>query len=153
MKNINKAQLLGHLGADPVIRDIGQGRMAQFRLATSDQWKDRTTGERQERTEWHTVELWIPTMVDLAERYLRKGSRVYIEGQIQTRKWQDKDGNDRWTTSVSIRPFTGCLIMLDARREEGGGGYGPGSDPAAAPARSARGAGNPASFDDDDIPF
>ena len=152
MKNINKAQLLGHLGADPIIREVGNGRMAQFRLATSDQWKDRTTGEKQERTEWHTIELWIPTMVDLAERYLHKGSRVYIEGQIQTRKWQDKAGADRWTTTISIRPFTGCLIMLDARKVEGGGGYGPGSDPQAAPSRS-RGDSRAASFEDDDIPF
>ena len=152
MKNINKAQLLGHLGADPIIREVGNGRMAQFRLATSDQWKDRTTGEKQERTEWHTIELWIPTMVDLAERYLHKGSRVYIEGQIQTRKWQDKAGADRWTTTISIRPFTGCLIMLDARKVEGGGGYGPGSDPQPAPSRS-RGESRAASFEDDDIPF
>lgn len=152
MKNINKAQLLGHLGADPIIREVGNGRMAQFRLATSDQWKDRTTGEKQERTEWHTIELWIPTMVDLAERYLHKGSRVYIEGQIQTRKWQDKAGADRWTTTISIRPFTGCLIMLDARKVEGGGGYGPGSDPQPAPSRS-RGDSRAASFEDDDIPF
>ena len=152
MKNINKAQLLGHLGADPIIREVGNGRMAQFRLATSDQWKDRTTGEKQERTEWHTIELWIPTMVDLAERYLHKGSRVYIEGQIQTRKWQDKAGADRWTTTISIRPFTGCLIMLDARKAEGGGGYGPGSEPQPAPSRS-RGESRAASFEDDDIPF
>jgi single-strand DNA-binding protein len=132
MKNINKAQILGHLGADPVIRDVGNG------------WKNKQTGEREERTEWHTIELWIPSLVDLVDRYLGKGSRIYVEGQIQTRKWTDKQGQDRYTTSIAVRPFNGCLIMLDGRKAEAG--YGTDAPPAPKPSRSR-------DISDDDIPF
>ena len=144
MKNINKAQILGHLGADPVIRDVGNGRMAQLRVATSESWKNKQTGEREERTEWHTIELWIPSLVDLVDRYLGKGSRVYVEGQIQTRKWTDKQGQDRYTTSIAVRPFNGCLIMLDGRKAESG--YGTDAPPPPRPSRSR-------DISDDDIPF
>jgi len=144
MKNINKAQILGHLGADPVIRDVGNGRMAQLRVATSESWKNKQTGEREERTEWHTIELWIPSLVDLVDRYLGKGSRIYAEGQIQTRKWQDKQGQDRYTTSIAVRPFNGCLIMLDGRKAEAG--YGTDAPPPPKPSRSR-------DIPDDDIPF
>ncbi len=122
--SLNKVMLIGNLGADPEIRSFQNGgRVANLRIATSETWKDRNTGERQERTEWHTVAIFSEGLVGVVERYLRKGSKVYIEGQLQTRKWQDQSGNDRYSTEVVIRGLGGTLTMLDGAS---GGGSGSG---------------------------
>lgn len=122
--SVNKVILVGNLGADPEVKSFQNGgRIANLRIATSEDWKDRQTGEKKERTEWHTVVLQSDGLVGVAERFLRKGSKVYIEGQLRTRKWQDQSGNDRYTTEVSIGGFDGKLVMLDgAKGGQGGGG-------------------------------
>ena len=123
--SLNKVMLIGNLGADPEIRSFQNGgRVANLRIATSETWKDRNTGERQERTEWHTVAIFSEGLVGVVERYLRKGSKVYIEGQLQTRKWQDQSGNDRYSTEVVIRGLGGTLTMLDGASGGGSGGGG-----------------------------
>ena len=126
--SLNKVMLIGNLGADPEIRSFQNGgKVANLRIATSETWKDRNTGERQERTEWHTVAIFSEGLVGVVERYLKKGSKVYIEGQLQTRKWQDQQGNDRYSTEVVIRGLNGSLTMLDGASGGGsGGGYGGG---------------------------
>ena len=125
--SLNKVMLIGNLGADPEIRSFQNGgKVANLRIATSETWKDRNTGERQERTEWHTVAIFSEGLVGVVERYLRKGSKVYIEGQLQTRKWQDQSGNDRYSTEVVIRGLGGTLTMLDGASGGGGGGGGGG---------------------------
>jgi single-strand DNA-binding protein len=122
--SVNKVILVGNLGADPEVKSFQNGgRICNLRIATSEDWKDRQTGEKKERTEWHSVVLQSDGLVGVAERYLRKGSKVYIEGQLRTRKWQDQSGNDRYTTEVSIGGFDGKLVMLDgAKGGQGGGG-------------------------------
>ena len=123
--SLNKVMLIGNLGADPEIRSFQNGgKVANLRIATSETWKDRNTGERQERTEWHTVAIFSEGLVGVVERYLRKGSKVYVEGQLQTRKWQDQSGNDRYSTEVVIRGLNGSLTMLDGAQGGGGGGGG-----------------------------
>jgi single-strand DNA-binding protein len=123
--SLNKVMLIGNLGADPEIKSFQNGgRIANLRIATSETWKDRATGERKERTDWHNVVLQSEGLVGVAERYLRKGSKVYIEGQLRTRKWQDQSGNDRYTTEVSVGGMGGVMTMLDGRGEGGGGGGG-----------------------------
>ncbi|MEB3416780.1 single-stranded DNA-binding protein [Alteriqipengyuania sp. WL0013] len=125
--SLNKVMLIGNLGADPEIRSFQNGgKVANLRIATSETWKDRNTGERQERTEWHTVAIFSEGLVGVVERYLRKGSKVYVEGQLQTRKWQDQSGNDRYSTEVVIRGLNGSLTMLDGAQGGGGGGGGGG---------------------------
>ncbi len=125
--SLNKVMLIGNLGADPEIKSFQNGgRIANLRIATSETWKDRATGERKERTDWHNVVLQSDGLVGVAERYLRKGSKVYIEGQLRTRKWQDQSGNDRYTTEVSVGGMGGVMTMLDGRGEGGGGGGGGG---------------------------
>ncbi len=129
--SLNKVMLIGNLGADPEIRSFQNGgRVANLRIATSETWKDRNTGERQERTEWHTVAIFSEGLINVVENYLKKGSKVFIEGQLQTRKWQDQQGNDRYSTEVVLRGYNGTLTMLDGRGEGGGGrsggGYGGG---------------------------
>lgn len=167
---INKVILVGNLGKDPEVKSFANGgRVANFTIATSESWKDKMTGERKERTEWHNIKIDNDNLIRVVEQYLRKGSKVYVEGQLQTRKWQDRDGNDRYTTEVVVGRFKGELELLD-RREGGagaggggGGGYG-GDDygspaPSRAPASGATGGGfgsKPStSFDDmdDDVPF
>ena len=114
--SLNKVMLIGNLGADPEIRSFQNGgKVANLRIATSETWKDRNTGERQERTEWHTVAIFSEGLVGVVERFLRKGSKVYIEGQLQTRKWQDQSGNDRYSTEVVLRGLNGTLTMLRRR--------------------------------------
>ena len=114
--SVNKVILIGNLGADPEVKSFQNGgRIANLRIATSESWKDRATGERKERTEWHSVVLQSDGLVGVAERYLRKGSKIYIEGQLRTRKWQDRDGNDRYTTEVSVGGMGGVLQMLDGK--------------------------------------
>lgn len=121
--SVNKVILIGNLGQDPEVKSFQNGgRIANLRIATSENWKDKATGERKERTEWHTVVLQSDGLVGVAERYLRKGSKVYIEGQLRTRKWQDASGNDRYTTEVSVGGIGGVLTMLDGAPGGGGGG-------------------------------
>ena len=127
--SLNKVMLIGNLGADPEIRSFQNGgKVANLRIATSETWKDRNTGERQERTEWHSVAIFSEGLVGVVERFLRKGSKVYIEGQLQTRKWQDQQGNDRYSTEVVIRGLNGTLTMLDGAQGGGGGGQRGGGD-------------------------
>jgi single-strand DNA-binding protein len=126
--SINKVILVGNLGADPEVRATQDGReIANLRLATSDTWKDKQTGERREKTEWHRVVLFSDGLVNLAKNYLRKGSKVYVEGQLQTRKWTDRDGNERYNTEVVLQGYNGNLTMLDGKREGGDSGYGGGN--------------------------
>ena len=125
--SVNKVILIGNLGADPEVKSFQNGgRIANLRIATSEQWKDKNTGERKERTEWHSVVLNSDGLVGVAERYLRKGSKVYIEGQLRTRKWQDQSGNDRYTTEISVGGMGGVLTMLDGAPGAGGQGGGSG---------------------------
>ena len=128
--SVNKVILIGNLGRDPEVRTFSNGgKVCNLRIATSEQWKDRNTGERRERTEWHSVAIFSEPLARIAEQYLRKGSKVYIEGQLETRKWQDQSGQDRYSTEVVLRPFRSELTLLDGRGEGGGGGgtYGGGS--------------------------
>jgi len=125
--SVNKVILVGNLGADPEVRTFQNGgKVCNLRIATSETWKDKNTGERREKTEWHTVAIFQEGLVRVAEQYLRKGSKVYIEGALQTRKWQDQSGNDRYSTEVVLQGFGGTLVMLDGRSGGGGGDYGGG---------------------------
>jgi single-strand DNA-binding protein len=125
--SLNKVMLIGNLGQDPEVKSFQNGgRIANLRIATSENWKDKNTGERKERTEWHTVVLQSDGLVGVAERYLRKGSKVYIEGSLRTRKWQDQSGNDRYSTEISVGGIGGVLTMLDGA--PGGGGQRGGGD-------------------------
>jgi single-strand DNA-binding protein len=150
--SVNKVILIGNLGRDPEVRSTQDGmKIVQLSLATSESWKDRASGERRERTEWHRVVIFNERLAEVAEQYLRKGSKIYVEGQLQTRKWQDKEGLDRYTTEVVLGRFRGELTMLDTRGSEGGGygagGGGDGGEPVPA------GAGGGPSDLDDEIPF
>ncbi|MDJ0929593.1 single-stranded DNA-binding protein [Breoghania sp.] len=130
--SVNKVILVGNLGADPDIRRTQDGRpIANLSVATSENWRDRNTGERRERTEWHRVVIFNEGLCKIAGQYLKKGSKVYLEGQLQTRKWQDQNGQDKYTTEVVLQGFNSALTMLDGRGEGGGsfgGGQGGGSD-------------------------
>lgn len=152
--SLNRVFLIGHLGQDPEVRTFQNGgRVCNLRVATSEQWKDKTTGERRERTEWHTVTIHADGLVGIAQQYLRKGSKVHVTGRLETRKWQAQDGTDRWSTEVVLRPYDGELILLDRRPDGQGGasgaGYGGASGDSGPPA--GPGAGGPAF--DDEIPF
>ncbi|MBU2962329.1 single-stranded DNA-binding protein [Citreicella sp. C3M06] len=127
--SVNKVILVGNLGADPEVRSFQNGgKVCNLRIATSETWKDKNTGERRERTEWHSVAIFSEPLARIAEQYLRKGSKVYIEGQLETRKWQDQSGQDRYSTEVVLRPFRSELTLLDSRQGGGGGGdFGGGS--------------------------
>jgi len=150
MASLNKVSLIGNLGADPEVKEFSNGgKVCNLRIATSETWKDKNTGEKQERTEWHTVAIFNDGLVGVAERFLKKGSKVYIEGQLQTRKWQDAQGADRYSTEVVLRGFGGTLIMLDGPGGGQGGGQGtatPTPSPTPAPSTLADDL-------DDDIPF
>jgi len=127
--SVNKVILVGNLGRDPEVRTFQNGgKVCNLRIATSESWKDRNTGERREKTEWHSVAIFSEGLVRVAEQYLRKGSTVYIEGQLQTRKWQDQSGNDRYSTEVVLQGFGSTMVMLGGRGDggSGGGGYGGG---------------------------
>lgn len=122
MSSVNKVILVGNLGRDPEVKSFSNGsRVAELRIATSESWKDKNTGERKERTEWHTVKIFTEGLVNVAERYLRKGSKIYVEGQLQTRKWQDQAGNDRYSTEVTLQGFNASLVMLDGPKGDDGG--------------------------------
>ena len=127
--SVNKVILIGNLGRDPEVRSFPNGgKVVNLRLATSETWRDRNTGERKERTEWHSVAIFNENLGKIAEQYLRKGSTVYIEGALETRKWQDQSGQDRYTTEIVLRPYSGNLTLLGGRGEGGGGGQGGGYD-------------------------
>ena len=164
--SVNKVILVGNLGRDPEVRSFQNGgKVCNLRIATSETWKDRNTGERREKTEWHSVAIFQEGLVRVAEQYLRKGSKVYIEGQLQTRKWQDQSGADRYSTEVVLQGFGGTLVMLDGRSEGGGGGYGGGQGGGGYSQGGGYGGGQgggydsgpsgpaPASDLDDEIPF
>ncbi len=155
--SVNKVILVGNLGRDPEIRSLQDGnKVANLSLATSDTWRDKNTGERRERTEWHRVVIFDEKLCEVAEKYLRKGSKIYVEGQIQTRKWQDQSGQDKYTTEVVLNRFRGTLTMLDSRRDsEGGGGGDYGGTPSGG-GDGGSGGGGPAPSGgdlDDEIPF
>jgi len=168
--SVNKVILIGNLGADPEVRHTQDGRaICNLRLATTESWRDRQSGEKREKTEWHSVVIFNEQLGKVAQQFLRKGSKVYIEGQLQTRKWQDNSGHDRYTTEVVLQNFSGQLTMLDGRSGASGFNDGPSSDYEAsspgggsrdggyknAGSRGASG-GAPKSFDkelDDEIPF
>ncbi len=123
--SVNKVILIGNLGADPDIKRTQDGRpIANLSIATSDSWKDKNTGERREKTEWHRVVVFNEGLCRVIENYVKKGSKVYIEGQLQTRKWQDNEGKDRWSTEVVLQNYNGVLTMLDGRNDNQGGGGG-----------------------------
>ncbi len=123
--SVNKVILIGNLGRDPEVRNFQNGgKVCNLRIATSETWKDKNTGERRERTEWHSVAIFQEGLVRIAEQYLRKGSKVYVEGKLQTRKWQDQSGNDRYSTEVVLQGYDGVLTMLDGRDGGAGGGGG-----------------------------
>jgi single-strand DNA-binding protein len=161
MAGVNKVILVGNLGADPESRSFSNGgEFVNLRIATSETWKDRD-GNRQEKTEWHSVAIFNENLGRVAKNYLRKGSKVYIEGQIQTRKWQDQSGNDRYSTEIVLQKFRGELVLLDSREGAGGGrasyseDFGGDDFGSAAPART-QARPQPAAFDtdlDDDVPF
>ncbi len=122
--SVNKVILVGNLGADPEVRKFQNGgQVCNLRIATSERWKDRNTGEQREKTEWHSVAIFSEGLARVAEQYLRKGSKVYLEGQLETRKWQDQSGNDRYTTEVVLRNFNSSMVMLDSRNGGGGGSF------------------------------
>jgi single-strand DNA-binding protein len=127
--SVNKVIIVGNLGRDPEVRNFPNGgKVCNLRVATSETWRDKQSGERREKTEWHSVAIFSEPLVRIAEQYLRKGSKVYLEGQLETRKWQDQNGQDRYSTEVVLRPYRGELTMLDGRNEGGGGGdFGGGS--------------------------
>jgi single-strand DNA-binding protein len=167
--SVNKVILVGNLGNEPEVRNLPSGgKVVNLSVATSESWRDRNTGERKERTEWHRVVIFSEGLAKVAEQYLHKGSKVYIEGQLQTRKWQDQSGQDKYSTEVVLQGFNSNLTMLDGRCGEGdsaGGGYGDRSGGFSSPpaARNEGGGGgrrpsaNAPAFEsggmDDDIPF
>ncbi|MDH5452486.1 MAG: single-stranded DNA-binding protein [Paracoccaceae bacterium] len=153
--SVNKVILVGNLGRDPEVRSFPNGgKVCNLRIATSETWRDKQSGERKERTEWHSVAIFSEPLAKIAEQYLKKGSKVYIEGQLETRKWQDQSGADRYSTEVVLRPYRGELTLLDSRNDSGGGGYGGGYDDrdsgSSSPASSS---GSSRSDIDDEIPF
>ncbi len=123
MSSLNKVQLIGNLGADPEIKSLNSGdRVANLRIATSESWKDKSTGEKREKTEWHSVVVFGDGLVKVIENYVTKGSKIYISGALQTRKWQDQSGADRYSTEIVLKPFNGELILLSGRGDGGSGG-------------------------------
>ncbi|WP_114520723.1 single-stranded DNA-binding protein [Altererythrobacter sp. ZODW24] len=173
--SLNKVMIIGNLGADPEVRSFQNGgKVCNLRIATSETWKDKNSGERQERTEWHTVAIFSEGLVNVAERFLKKGSKVFIEGQLQTRKWQDQSGNDRYSTEIVLRGFNGTLTMLDgpggqgggqggggggyqgggsSGGNQGGGGWNQGGSSGGGSGGGAGGGGSMGDDLDDDIPF
>lgn len=162
MAGVNFAILLGHVGRDPEIRSTTNGgKVASFSLATSEQWKDRVTGEKKERTEWHQVVVFSEGLVGVVERYVRKGSKLFVKGPIRTRKWQDRDGNDRYTTEIVLSGFDAQIQLLDSQgsgrpppADEGSYGGGSGGGGAAGPGSGASDGWGAGSGDlDDEVPF
>lgn len=163
--SVNKVILVGNVGKDPEVRTMQSGdRMVSFSLATSDTWRDKQTGERKEKTEWHNIVIFNEGLTKVAEQYVRKGSKLYIEGQLQTRKWQDQSGADRYSTEIVLPRFRGEMTLLDSRQGSGddmgqmedrssGGSFGRASPAERRPAPASSGGGRASSGLDDDIPF
>ncbi len=165
--SVNKVILVGNLGKDPESRSFQNGgKVVSFSVATSENWKDKGTGDRKEKTEWHNVSIFSEGLARVAEQYLRKGSKVYLEGQLETRKWQDQSGNDRYSTDVVLRQFNSAMVLLDSREGGGGGGRGGGSSynqdfddvggGGSGSGQRTQSRPQPAAFDtdlDDDVPF
>lgn len=156
VSSINKVILVGNLGADPKVSNTANGsKIVNLNIATSDVWKDKLSGERKERTEWHRVVIFNAQLADIAERYLRKGSKVYLEGQLQTRRWEDANGQERYTTEIVLQNFSGTLVLLDGRGDgvpAGGNDVFSGSSSGGWDSAPVGGAA-PAADLDDDIPF
>ena len=157
MSSVNKVILIGNLGADPEVKSFQNGgRIANLRIATSESWKDKASGEKKERTEWHSITIQNDGLVGVVERFLKKGSKIYIEGKLQTRKWQDKDGNDRYTTEIAVG-FGGVLTMLDGAKGGNGGGASSGASGnsyGSSDTGAGSGGGSPFPDDlDDEVPF
>jgi single-strand DNA-binding protein len=157
---VNKVVLIGHLGRDPEVRQStqgdGQGKIVQLNVATTESWKDKITGERKDRTEWHRVVIFNENLASVAERYLKKGSKVYLEGQLQTRKWTDNSGQEKYTTEVILSRFRGELVLLDSRQQVEGSGDSagfPGGGGSASASRSGASEAPRGDIFDDDIPF
>ncbi len=165
--SVNKVIIIGNLGADPEVKSFQNGgRICNLRVATSEDWKDKQTGEKKERTEWHQITLNSDGLVGVAERFLKKGSKVYIEGQLRTRKWQDQSGNDRYTTEINVGGFDGKLVMLDGAKGGSGGssgGWNQGGEPAGGSYGGGQGGSSGGGWNqggggfdselDDDVPF
>jgi single-strand DNA-binding protein len=167
--SVNKVILVGNLGADPEVRRMGSGEpVVNLRIATSETWRDKQSGERREKTEWHSVVIFNENLAKVAEQYLKKGSKVYLEGQLQTRKWQDKTGADRYSTEIVLQRYRGEMTLLDGRGEGGGassggggqmedrgggGDFGRSAPQERRPAMSGGGSGGRPGDMDDDIPF
>ncbi len=165
--SVNKVIIIGNLGADPEVKSFQNGgRICNLRVATSEDWKDKQTGEKKERTEWHQITLNSDGLVGVAERFLKKGSKVYIEGQLRTRKWQDQSGNDRYTTEINVGGFDGKLVMLDGAKGGSGGssgGWNQGGEPAGGSYGGGQGGNSGGGWNqggggfdselDDDVPF
>ena len=171
--SVNKVILVGNLGKDPEVRTFSNGnKVCNFSIATSETWRDKASGERKEKTEWHNIAIFNENLAKIAEQYLKKGSKVYVEGQLETRKWQDQSGADRYTTEVVLSRFRGELTLLDGRNDRGssmgedrsigderghgddrGGGYGGGAASGGAQRGSTQGARSGRSDLDDEIPF
>ena len=164
--SVNKVILIGNLGPDPEVRTFQNGgKVCNLRIATSETWRDKQSGERRERTEWHSVAIFSEPLIRVAEQYLHKGSKIYVEGQLETRKWQDQSGQDRYSTEVVLRPYRSELTMLDRRDSDGGGGgggYGGGQqdggsddrgDAGGGGASGGGGGGAGGGGNDDEIPF
>ena len=158
--SVNKVILVGNLGKDPESRTFQNGgKVVSFSVATSENWKDKQSGERKEKTEWHNVSIFSEGLARVAEQYLKKGSKVYLEGQLETRKWQDQSGNDRYSTDVVLRNFNSAMVLLDSREGGGGGSRSSFNDDFASGGGGAsrpQSRPQPATFDndlDDDVPF
>jgi single-strand DNA-binding protein len=155
--SVNKVILIGNLGKDPEIRTFQNGgRVASFSVATSESWKDKATGEKKERTEWHRISVLNEALVGIVEKYIKKGSKVYIEGQLETRKYTDKDGAERYTTEVTLRPFSGNLTMLDGKSGGGSNDYAAESFGSSSSSNASSGGsfgGSSKTDMDDEIPF
>ena len=151
--SVNKVILIGNVGQDPEVRQFQNGgQVCSFSLATSENWKDRNTGERRDKTEWHRISIFNEGLVRIVQNYVKKGSKLYIEGQLETRKWQDRDGNDRYTTEVVLRGYNSTLTMLDGRSE--GGGQSMSYNQGSGGPRQMEGPAQDFSQDfDDEIPF
>jgi single-strand DNA-binding protein len=159
MSGYNRATLVGHLGRDPEVRRLNNGNpVVSFSLATSETWRDKQTGERREKTEWHNVVIYNEGLCKVAENYLKKGSKCLVEGKIKTRKWQDQSGADRWSTEIVLESFGGTILLLDRKNDGAAGGYDDsgGSRETTPASRAAGGATGPINYAeelDDEIPF
>jgi single-strand DNA-binding protein len=152
--SVNKVILIGNLGRDPEVRTFQNGsKVVNLRLATTEVWRDRTTGERKERTEWHSVVIYSEPQARIAEYFLKKGSKVYIEGRLETRKWQDQSGQDRYTTEIVLRPYRGGLTVLDVRSDGGASNERFGTDDCAGGVGDGGFGGGARPDLDDEIPF